>query len=32
MKMTIESTTLIVKCNDIDCRVWEGCSLSVRVS
>lgn len=24
MKMTIESTTHIVKVNGIDCRVWEG--------
>jgi hypothetical protein len=24
MKVTIESTTKIVKANDIDCRVWEG--------
>lgn len=24
MKMTIESTTKIVKLNGIDCRVWEG--------
>jgi hypothetical protein len=24
MKMTIESTTKIVKANGIDCRVWEG--------
>jgi hypothetical protein len=24
MKMTIESTTRIVKANGIDCRVWEG--------
>jgi hypothetical protein len=24
MKITIESTTKIVKLNDIDCRVWEG--------
>ena len=24
MKITIESTTRIVKANGIDCRVWEG--------
>jgi hypothetical protein len=24
MKITIESTTKIVKANGIDCRVWEG--------
>ncbi len=24
MRMTIESTTKIVKANGIDCRVWEG--------
>lgn len=24
MKVTIESTTKIVKANGIDCRVWEG--------
>ena len=24
MKMTIESTTRVVKANGVDCRVWEG--------
>lgn len=24
MKITIESTTKIIKANGIDCRVWEG--------
>lgn len=24
MKITIESTTKIVKANGVDCRVWEG--------
>lgn len=24
MKITVESTTKIVKANGIDCRVWEG--------
>ena len=24
MKITIESTTKIVKANGIDCRIWEG--------
>jgi predicted 3-demethylubiquinone-9 3-methyltransferase (glyoxalase superfamily) len=24
MKMTLESTTKIVKINGVDCRVWEG--------
>ena len=24
MKITIESTTRIIKANGIDCRVWEG--------
>lgn len=28
MKVTLESTTKIVKANGIDCRVWEGMTVS----